>query len=358
MNPVVECARIYKILAKRDSEAVMGYKEGKEKKWRIRKVVFWVVVVLMLIIGVGCFATTQMLNSIDRGDVELKHEELDAHEGLSEEVINIAVFGVDSRTEEVSGRSDAMMIVSIDMKHSKIKAVSLMRDSLVEIENYGWYKLNSAYARGGVELAIKTINQNFNMNITDYVSLNFNQLAGIVDALGGVEVEITDAERRNANKYIKEMANEAGVKADLIKEAGTVTLYGYQAVAYARIRYVGNADFQRTERQREVMEKLMNKALDTNPLRYPALVKSLIPMVETSLSNDEILKIAGTVLLKGKPTFEQGRFPLDGSYKSNSSYAMAYDLEEAAAKLHRFIYDDEPFYEVETEQPENVTSKE
>ena len=103
------------------------------------------------------------------------------------------------------------------------------------------------------------------------------------------------------------------------------------------------------------MEKLMNKALATNPVRYLSLVKSLIPMVETSLSNDEILKIAGAVLMNGKPTFEQGRFPLDGTYKSNSSYAMVYDLDAAADKLHRFIYDDEPFYE--TEETDTGTEK-
>ncbi len=322
-----------------------------------KRVIFWVIVAFMFVAGIACFAATQMLNSIDRGETQLNEEELDTHEGLSDEVINIAVFGVDSRTDEVAGRSDAMMIVSVDMKHNKIKAVSLMRDSLVNIQGYGKYKLNGAYARGGFELAIKTINQNFKMNITDYVSLNFNQLAGIVDALGGVEVEVTEAERRNANKYIKEMANEAGEKPDLIKKSGEVTLYGYQAVAYARIRYVGNADFERTERQREVMEKLMNKALATNPVRYPVLIKSLIPMVETSLSNEEILRIAGAALLRGKPTFEQGRFPLDGTYKSNSSYAMVYDLDAAADKLHRFIYDDEPFYETE-ETAETETEKE
>ena len=322
-----------------------------------KKVIFWVVVAFMFVAGIACFAATQMLNSIDRGEIELNEENLDTHEGLSDEVINIAVFGVDSRTDEVAGRSDAMMIVSVDMKHNKIKAVSLMRDSLVNIQGYGKYKLNGAYARGGVELAIKTINQNFKMNITDYVSLNFNQLAGIVDALGGVEVEVTEAERKNANKYIKEMANEVGEKPDLIKKSGEVTLYGYQAVAYARIRYVGNADFERTERQREVMEKLMNKALATNPVRYLSLVKSLIPMVETSLSNEEILKIAGAVLLNGKPTFEQGRFPLDGTYKSNSSYAMVYDLDAAADKLHRFIYDDEPFYETEETEAETDTEE-
>ncbi len=320
------------------------------KKLRARTVLFWSAVVLMFSLGIACFAAAYMLSGIDRGDGTFDDTQLDTHKGLSDEVINIAVFGVDSRTDDVSGRSDATMIVSVDMKHNKIKAVSLMRDSLVNIEGYGWYKLTGAYARGGVELAIKTINQNFDMNITDYVALNFNQLAGIVDALGGVEVEITEAERKNANKYIKEMADEVGEKADLIKESGTVTLYGYQAVAYTRIRYVGNADFQRTERQREVMQKLMNKALDTNPIRYPALMKSLIPMVETSLSNDEILRIAGVVLLRGKPTFEQGRFPLDGTYKSSSTYAMVYDLDAAAEKLHRFIYDDEPFYETDTEK--------
>lgn len=325
---------------------------NKKKKTGFGKIVFWIAVVLMLIIGIGCFAISQMLGDIDRGDGTFDEAELDTHEGLSEEIINIAVFGVDSRDDVVEGRSDAMMIVSLDMKHNKIKAVSLMRDSLVNIEGYGKYKLNGAYARGGVELAVKTINQNFDMNITDYVSLNFNQLAGIVDALGGVEVEISKAERNNANKYIKEMAREIGEKPELIEESGNVTLRGYQAVAYARIRAIGNADFERTERQREVMQKLLDKALDTSPVMYPTLVKKLLPMVETSLSNEEILRIVGMVALKGRPSFEQGRLPLDGSYKTSSTYAMAYDLDAAAEKLHSFIYDDVPFYEDETETAE------
>lgn len=322
------------------------------KKSGFGKVIFWIAVILMLVIGIGCFAVSQMLGSINRGDGTFDEAELDTHEGLSEEIINLAVFGVDSRDDTVEGRSDAMMIVSLDMKHNKIKAVSLMRDSLVNIEGYGKYKLNGAYARGGVELAVKTINQNFDMNITDYVSLNFNQLAGIVDALGGVEVEITNAERKNANKYIKEMAKEIGEKPELIEDAGTVTLHGYQAVAYARIRAIGNADFQRTERQREVMQKLLDKALDTSPVMYPTLVKKLLPMVETSLSNEEILRIVGMVALRGKPSFEQGRLPLDGSYRTSSTYAMSYDLDAAAEKLHSFIYDDVPFYEEETETAE------
>ncbi len=318
-----------------------------------KKILFWVSIVLLVLIGVVCFFASFLLNSIDRGDVELDHGELSINAELSDAALNIAVFGVDSRNDDVAGRSDAMMIVSVDVKHKKIKAVSLMRDSLVSIPGYGKKKLNSAYAIGGVELAIKTINENFGMNISDYISLNFNQLAGIVNALGGVEVEITEAERKNANKYIKEMADEVGEKPDIIEDSGTVTLYGYQAVAYARIRYVGNADFERTERQREVMRKLMEKALDTSPVRYPALIRSLIPMVETSLSNEEILKIAGMIVLSGKPEFEEGRFPIDGTYKSNEYYAMVYDLDAAKEKLHSFIYDDEPFYEKEEDEKEN-----
>ena len=318
-----------------------------KNKRKGKRILFWIAIFLLFMIGVGCFTASFMLSGINRGEEELNEENLSINEELSDKVINVAVFGVDSRNDDVEGRSDAMMIVSVDVKHDKIKAVSLMRDSLVTIPGYGKKKLNSAYALGGEELAIKTINHNFDMNITDYVALNFNQLAGIVDALGGVDVEITEAERKNANKYIKEMADEAGIKAELIEESGEVTLHGYQAVAYARIRYVGNSDFERTERQREVMRKLMDKALDAGFMRYPALIRSLSPMVETSLSNDEILKITGALLMVGRPEFEEGRFPIDGTYKTNSFYAMEYDLDEAADKLHRFIYEDEPFYETE-----------
>ncbi len=319
----------------------------KKRPSQVKKILFWFIVSFMFIIGVLCFGAAYVLNNIDRDNVDMNHEDLEIHEGLSGDVKNVALFGVDARDDAVAGRSDAMMIVSFDFKHHKVKVVSLMRDSLVDIEGYGRKKLNSAYAIGGVELAIKTINQNYKMNITDYVSVNFNQMAHIVDALGGVEVEITEAERKNANKYIKEMAQEAGQEPDLIEKSGTVTLYGFQAVSYSRIRYVGNADFQRTERQREVMEKLMDKALRLNPIQYPSVIMKILPLIETSMTNDELMKIAGRMVLSGKPAFEQGRFPLDGSYVTNSSYSMVYDLDTAADKLHSFIYDDIPFYNTE-----------
>ncbi len=330
--------------------------EQKKRSGRVKKALFWIGISILFMVGAACFGISYMLSSIDRGDTPIDPGSLSMHEGLRESVKNIAVFGVDNRDDGVNGRSDAMMIVSLDFKHNKIKAVSIMRDSLVEIPEQGKHKINSAFARGGVSLAIKTINENFKMNIEDYVALNFNQMAGIVDALGGVEVEITEAERRNANKYITEMCNEAGIKPTLIKESGVVTLKGYQAVSYARIRYVGNADFERTERQREVLSKLIDKALEISPLRYPQVLSELAPMIETSLTNEEIMSIATKVIIGGKPSFEQGRFPIDGTYTTNSSYSMVYDMDEAADKLHSFVYDDEPFYPIEDEEDEEMQS--
>ncbi len=336
-------------------------KKNSKKVWRrIRVSAFILLFSIVFFVVSGISAATlivkyrffdRYLGNINRGDGSFDDSNIVVHKGLSEEVKNIAVFGVDSRSDDNAGsRSDAMMIVSFDMKHKKVKAISLMRDSLVEIPDYGKKKINSAFSLGGVELAINTINHNFDMNITDYVVINFNQMASIVDTLGGVEVDISEAERRNANKYIKEMADEIGEKPNLIKESGPVTLYGYQAVAYARIRAVGNSDFQRTERQREVMEKLMNKALAVGASKYFELVNALSPMIETSLSDAEIMEFVWYIGNNGKPKFEQGRFPIDGTYTTNQYYAMIYDMEEAAEKLHSFIYDDVPFYdEVETE---------
>ena len=340
---------------------VKNGEKNSKKGWRkIRISVFVLLFSMVFLIVSGISAVTlfvkfsyfdKYLGNINRGDGSFDDKNIVVHKGLSEEVKNIALFGVDTRDDDNSGsRSDAMMIVSLDMKHNKVKAVSIMRDSLVEIPGYGKKKINSAFSLGGVELAINTINENFDMNITDYVVINFNQMAHIVDALDGVEVDISEGERKNANKYIKEMAYEIGEKPDLIEESGTVTLYGYQAVAYARIRAVGNADFQRTERQREVMGKLMDKALNAGVMKYGDLVSALLPMIETSLSNEEILELVWYIGNSGKPTFEQGRFPVDGTYRTNQYYAMEYDMDEAAEKLHDFIYDDIPFYEPDTEE--------
>ncbi len=163
------------------------------------------------------------------------------------------------------------MIATVDKRHNKIKLASVMRDSYVPIDGYGKNKLNSAYFYGGPELAIKTLNQTFGLDISDYVTVNFSEMAAIVDAVGGVEIDISEAERKDANHNMIEQAAMDGSQVDTIQKAGLQTLSGMQAVGYARIRHVGNADFERTQRQRNVMQAIFKKGKEISPILFNGL---------------------------------------------------------------------------------------
>ncbi len=259
-------------------------------------------------------------------------------------ITNIALFGVDRRTEDEQARSDVIMIATVDKRHNKIKLSSIMRDSYVPVEGYGNIKINSAYFYGGPTLAIKTLNQVFDLKITDYVTVNFSEMAAIVDAVGGVEIDISEAERVDANHNMIEQAAMDGSEVDTIEKAGLQTLSGMQAVGYARIRYVGNADFERTQRQRNVMHAIFDKGMSMNPLQYPELIRKMLPVVETSLTLSEIMDMAGIILRD--VTMEDVRFPcnedlIDGGslYVDGIDY-LYYDLEATKEKLHDFIYQD------------------
>ena len=269
----------------------------------------------------------------------------------SNEIINIALFGVDSRSSKnFSGRSDSIMVIRIDNLHNKIKITSFMRDSLVEIDGYRAQKLNGAYSNGGAKLAIKTLNQNFGLNIRDYATVNFVGMADIIDAVGGIEVDITERERVEANKHIKSASKEVGTDYDRIEETGLQTLTGAQAVAFARIRKVSTADgvsddFGRTDRQRYVLEQLFNKALKTKAADYPKLARTILKYVETSMELEEILNLA--TILTRSPTFEQTRVPMwdyviSAGYTVRGSSTVYFNLDYAAAILDAFIYDDIP----------------
>lgn len=310
--------------------------------------------VLLLLIGIGAAvyggSILKELNVVDfTGDdsrlgIAEPEDEVKKSNLGNDGVVNIALFGVDQREGETAFRSDAIMILSVDKPGGKLKLSSIMRDSLVEIEGHGQTKITKAYFYGGPELAVKTLNQNFDLNIREYATVNFKQMADIIDAVGGVEIDISEAERENANNSIREQSLVAGLPADYIESAGLQTLNGTQAVAYARIRYVGNADFERTSRQREVLRKVFDKALDMNPLQYPEFARKFLPTVETSLDLGDILSLAD-VMLK-KPTLEDVRFPTNadlignGSITVNGENCLNLDLESTSEKLHAFIYED------------------
>lgn len=284
-------------------------------------------------------------------------------------IINIALFGVDSRNpNSFRGLSDCVMILSIDKAHNKIKLTSVMRDSLVYIDGYRPNKINSAYALGGPELAIKTLNINFNLNIRDYATINFAGMADVIDAMGGIEAEITQAERKDANTHIKWMNIESGTPRNYIEsfsgKTATVHLNGIQAVAYARIRHVSTADgqsndFGRTDRQRYVLEQLFNKVTTMSLGEYPAVIKALLPYMETSLTYSEILGFSD-VLVGGGIQLTQERVPsrqyvINMDFRGSGSSSVYYNLDYATGVIHSFIYDDIGSEEYIANNPVNKT---
>ena len=234
------------------------------KGWK-KKLMIVLVVVFTPIIGLAV-AGTLFLNSIlgqvtvDEGDVP-KHD-LMVNEKLSDDVTNFALFGLDCRTEDYTGcRSDVMQVISYNKKVNEVTVTSVVRDTYVEIGDRGLDKINHAYAFGGPNLAIQTMNKAFDLDIKNYVTVEFWIVEDIIDALGGVEVDVSDVELPQVNVYIDGLNKESGGKnpEKRLTTSGVQTLSGRQAVAYMRIRYVGDGDFERMERQREVMNAALHK---------------------------------------------------------------------------------------------------
>ncbi len=338
--------------------------KSRRRGWAIFGTVFFSIVGVLLftVSGVLWMFQYNRNSSLD----SLSDAQLGVNAELDEDIINIALFGIDSRNlSSFKGLSDSIMILSVDKVHNSIKITSVLRDSVVPIEGRGVNKINAAYSYGGPELAIKTLNENFGLNIRDYATVNFRGMADIIDAVGGIEVDISEAERNHANHHITWLAASSGISKDLIKKAGPQTLNGNQAVAFARLRKVSSSrgvsnDFGRTDRQRYVMEQLFNKALSMGVSKYPGLIRAMLPHMETSLSYGDIIKLAS--VLTGDIQFQQARIPtgynMTIANRDTPSYlgsVVYYRLDYASDLLHAFIYDDIPTDDYVKQNPPNTT---
>jgi cell envelope-related function transcriptional attenuator common domain len=280
-------------------------------------------------------------------------------------ITNIAFFGVDARDGSFSGLSDTIMIVTIDNLHNKIKMTSILRDSLVFIENGSMQKINAAYSLGGPQLAIKTLNQNFKLNITDFVTVNFSRMAELIDAFSGVEITMTDEEAYQTNR------NLMGLKYDQIDRGfeqtifdtdylpaedgpyiegnryqtvrgGTFHLNGNQAVAYSRNRT--DSDNERSERQKRVLMGLLIKLTGgegSEDIDYYSLAQDTMPLALTSFTFDDAWKLM-PILTKSFdietltiPGIEDNAF--GGDYGDGLGWVFDYDLEYAAQRIDIFI---------------------
>ena len=276
-------------------------------------------------------------------------------------VMNIALFGIDQENGSV-GRSDTMIIVSIDKDHNKIKMTSLARDSLVPIDGHGEEKLTHAWAYGHAKLALRTINQNFGMNITEYAYVNFEEFINAIDYLGGVYVDVNAAERDRLNQWdiTHKCKIRYGRPQPLLEGTGRRLLNGVQALAYARNRSDG--DSNRTARQREVLTSLYEQ-IKTQPLtKLPGTISQMLRLCHTTLSSDELTDLAMWAL-EVFPTVENFTIPnnqfevWNGVLDKQRGWVRVFDLEAATQSLHNFIYEtDEPIADVPKFDPSATTT--
>lgn len=331
----------------------MSRVEKNNKKKKTKSLFFKIsipiitIIALLLIIGIGTFYS--VFNKMDNVDLNKENlgvtskEELEVYNNYKK-IKNIMLFGVDSA--DGVGRSDSMMIATIDPVHDKLKITSLMRDSYVNIDGYGYDKLNHAYAFGGPELSIKTINQTFGLNIEDFVAVDFASLPIIIDLIGGLELNITDEELTcspNMNDHINDINIKSGTNSPYISYSGTQYVNGVQALAYSRIRYTAGGDFERTQRQRTIINKMFEKVLLLSPSEYTTLINKILPFVQTNLSASDILSLGAKVITMGGGTLEQDRFPRDGfcfGKNIDGIYYLGFDEDTTKQQVMDYIFDD------------------
>lgn len=308
-------------------------------------VIFIIVIVGLLSIGGYGYYTLNKIKTISisktNEDLGIKQEVLDKLDENKEmkKITNVLLLGVDVQ----ENASDSIMVVSLDDLHNKLKLTSIMRDSYIDFGPDKISKINYAYHYGGPQLTIKTINENYNLDIRDYVKVDFGALAKIIDYMGGVEIDVSPEEVKILNKYVRDIAGRANKEPVLLKKSGLQTLNGDQAVGYCRIRYVGNLDYERTQRQRKVLTKLYEKVKGGGVADYYSIVTKLVSYVETSLDKAAILSMVNKSFSYGSSNIEQTRVPYDKYHEDaiiDGVYYLKWDKAANIDILHKFIYDD------------------
>lgn len=332
-----------------------AYKEGKKKakkkkRWhRIRKFLIILLVVLLLLYALLSIALRLLgiQSGLDVSSIKsLISEEASSNAAMSG-YTNIALFGVDSRDEDLGegNRTDVMIIASINNSSGDIKLVSVYRDTYLDIGDGDYEKANAAYSYGGAEQAITMLNTNLDLNITDYVTIGFAGVADLIDAVGGVEIEVSEDEIEHLNNYQATMAEELGMEYIEVTTTGTQTLNGLQAVAYCRIRYTDGGDFERTERQKEVLTQAFTKLKSSGPITIIQAATDLSDEIETSLSMTEIASLAMKVF-KYEITDTNG-FPNEDmrttGYIGDASCVIPITLSSNVVWLHEYLFDDEDY---------------
>lgn len=327
--------------------ASKGKKKISKRKQQKRKLIIFGVEILCLLLLLGALYVWSIISKMEV-DTDFTDSEAGINEDISSETIevlegytNIALFGLDSRKQGQydRGLSDVIMIASINNKTKEVRLVSIYRDTYLSIGGGKYGKANTAYSKGGAKQAVQMLNANLDLNIKEYVCVDWAAVTEAIDALGGVEIEITAEEVKHINNYLWEVDVMVGTQSQAVKAPGLQTLTGTQATTYARIRKTAGSDFKRTSRQRIVLEAMLNKAKQADMKTLLAICDVVFDDIATSLTLTEI-----ATLVKDVQKYEIGTttgfpFEITGKQLADAGDAVVpIGLEDDVQKLHQYLF--------------------
>lgn len=322
-----------------------GKRRVNKKKKRKRKIILFALEIIVLLILLLLVFVWLKLGKIDvnkLNESKMIINDLKSDDGYT----SIAIFGLDNRSNgKLSrGNSDVIMIASINDETKEVKLCSVFRDTYLDRGNESYGKANAAYSKGGPEQAISMLNKNLDLGIKKYVTVDFNAVTSCVDAIGGVELDITEDELQWINSYIETTADVTGATPKFISKTGKQLCDGTQATAYARIRYTTGDDFKRAERQRIVIEQMFSKAKTSNIAKINKVIDSLFDEVSTNLTQREILALASAAF-----EYQMGEtagFPFEkdtDTLGKMGSCVIPCDLVSNLTQLHEYLYNDKKY---------------
>lgn len=322
-----------------------------QKKRRRKKRIFFLIIEILIL---ACLAfAVYAINKFGRLDINsFKDGEIETNDGIGQEgYTTIALYGTDSREGELEEgtRTDTIMVAAINNDTKEVRIASVYRDTLLRQPDGNLGKINRAYSVGGPKGGINALNENLDLDISNYVTVDFSALSDVVDELGGIEIDVKDEEIQQMNKYIKETAKVTGKEANYIDASGPQLLDGVQIVTYSRIRHLSGGDYSRTERQRTVLKKLFEKIKEADLLTLNNIVDDVFSKVSTSFSVSQMLFLAKSA---GKYDIVDTKgFPFeitDGKVGNLGSVVTPLGLCENVQELHEFLYPGEEYNQSQT----------
>ncbi len=335
-----------------NAKTVKKKKKLSKRQQQKRKLIIIGVEVLGLLLLLVALYVWSLWDKIDI-DSGFTNSEAGINEDLDSDVLekmegytNIALFGLDNRKagQYERGQSDVIMIASINNKTKEVRLLSVYRDTYLSIGNGKFNKANAAYARGGAKQAVQMLNANLDLNITEYVCVDWAAVTEAIDALGGVEIEITSQEAKLINEYIWEVDAMMGTKSEKVQGKGLKTLTGAQATSYARIRKTAGNDFKRASRQRIVIEAMLNKAKSSDIGTLLNICNAVFDDISTSLTLDEIIELARHVKEYSIGTTSGFPFKMKTDQLSGSGdTVIPIGLEKNVSELHKYLFNTENY---------------